>query len=111
MTDDFGPPLSFVGYENGPAQDWRDLSLEHSVSVHDVSQEFTWQTFYDLPFGKGRWADLHGWGERTVRWLDDQHSRLSQQRRMSAMFEPMERTIWTLRCSITLPWVENGFFD
>ena len=64
MTDDFGPPLSFVGYENGSAQDWKDLNLEHSLSAQDVSHEFTWQTSYDLPFGKGRWANLHGWANQ-----------------------------------------------
>jgi hypothetical protein len=54
MTDNFGSPLSFVGYLGGAAQDWRNMELEHSLSQQDVSHEFTWQTSYDLPIGRGR---------------------------------------------------------
>jgi hypothetical protein len=61
MTDDFSPPLSFVGYQQGSVQDWRNLELEHSVSQQDVAHQFTWQTSYDPPFGKGRWLNLSGW--------------------------------------------------
>ncbi|MGO8720477.1 MAG: carboxypeptidase regulatory-like domain-containing protein [Acidobacteriaceae bacterium] len=65
MTDDFGPPLSFVGYEAGTAQDWRDMNLEHSLSAQDISHQLTWQTSYDLPFGNGRWMNLSGWENQT----------------------------------------------
>ncbi|MGC2164338.1 MAG: carboxypeptidase regulatory-like domain-containing protein [Silvibacterium sp.] len=65
MTDDFGPPLSFVGYLGGSVQDWRNLNLEHSLSQQDISHEFTWQTSYDLPFGKGRRVNLQGWRDQT----------------------------------------------
>lgn len=61
MTDDFAPPLSFVGYLGGSAQDWRNLNLEHSLSQQDISHEFTWQSSYDLPAGKGRKLNLSGW--------------------------------------------------
>ena len=61
MTDDFGSPLSFVGYQGGTAQDWRNLELEHSLSPQDISHQLTWHTSYDLPIGSGRWANLHGW--------------------------------------------------
>jgi Carboxypeptidase regulatory-like domain len=61
MTDDFAPPLSFVGYLGGSAQDWRNLNLEHSLSQQDISHEFTWQASYDPPFGRGRWLNLTGW--------------------------------------------------
>ena len=36
MTDDGNPPLGFVGTHDGAAQDWRNLSYEHSVSPQDV---------------------------------------------------------------------------
>jgi hypothetical protein len=61
LTDDFAPPLSFVGFHSGSVQDWRDLKIEHSLSPQDVSHQFTWQTSYDLPFGQGRAVDLNGW--------------------------------------------------
>ncbi|MGB8009895.1 MAG: TonB-dependent receptor [Terriglobales bacterium] len=60
MTDDGNPPLSFVGFHNGGAQDWRNLSYEHSVSPQDVKYQFTWQASYDLPVGRGRALDLSG---------------------------------------------------
>lgn len=60
ITDDGNPPLGFVGFHNGSAQDWRNLSLEHSVSPQDVKYQFTWQASYDLPVGKGRALDLNG---------------------------------------------------
>jgi hypothetical protein len=65
MTDDFGPPLSFVGYQGGTAQDWKDRNLEHSLSAQDISYQLTWQASYDLPFGNGRWMDLTGWKNQT----------------------------------------------
>jgi hypothetical protein len=58
MTDDGNPPLGFVGAHLGAAQDWRDLSLEHSISPQDVKYQFTGQASYDLPVGRGRAADL-----------------------------------------------------
>ena len=61
MTDDFGAPLSFVGYSGGSAQDWRDMNLEHSLSAQDVADQFNWQVSYDLPFGGDRFVNLHGW--------------------------------------------------
>lgn len=61
MTDDFSPPLSFIGYHGGVVQDWRNLKIEHSLSPQDVSHQFTWQTSYELPFGPGRWVNLNGW--------------------------------------------------
>lgn len=64
MTDDFAPPLSFVGYLGGSAQDWRNLNLEHSVSQQDISHQFTGQASYDPPFGKGRWLNLAGWKDQ-----------------------------------------------
>ncbi|MGA7521738.1 MAG: carboxypeptidase regulatory-like domain-containing protein [Acidobacteriaceae bacterium] len=61
MTDDFGPPLSIVGYSGGSAQDWRDMNLEHSLSAQDVADQFNLQASYDLPLGSGRYINLHGW--------------------------------------------------
>jgi hypothetical protein len=61
MTDDFGPPLSIVGYSGGSAQDWRDMNLEHSLSAQDVADQFNLQASYDLPLGEGRYVNLHGW--------------------------------------------------
>ncbi len=60
ITDDGNPPLSFVGFHNGSAQDWRNLGYEHSVSPQDVKYQFTWQASYDLPVGKGRALNLNG---------------------------------------------------
>ncbi len=60
MTDDGNPPLGFVGFHNGSAQDWRDLRYEHSVSPQDVKYQFTWQASYDLPVGKDRAVNLNG---------------------------------------------------
>jgi hypothetical protein len=60
MTDDGNPPLGFVGAHAGAPQDWKDLKLEHSVSPQDVKYQFTWQTSYDLPVGRGRAVNLSG---------------------------------------------------
>lgn len=60
MTDDGNPPLTFVGTHAGAPQDWRDLSLEHSISPQDVKYQFTGQASYDLPFGHDRARSLHG---------------------------------------------------
>ncbi len=60
MTDDGNPPLGFVGTHNGAAQDWRNLSYEHSVSPQDVKYQFTSQVSYDLPVGKGERLNLTG---------------------------------------------------
>jgi len=59
MTDDMGPPLGFIGYHAAAPQDWRD-HLEHAVSAQNVKYQFTWQTSYDLPMGKGRALNLNG---------------------------------------------------
>ena len=61
LSDDSTPPLSFVGYHGvGAPQDWKNLNLEYSVSPQDVKYQFSWQTSYDLPAGKGRALDLRG---------------------------------------------------
>ena len=61
MTDDYGPPLGFVGYHgSGAPQDWKNLNLEHSLSAQDVKIQFNWQISYDLPMGKGRALNLNG---------------------------------------------------
>lgn len=60
MTNDGNPPLSFVGTHNGAAQDWRNLSYEHSISPQDVKYQFTGQFSYDLPIGKGQRINLSG---------------------------------------------------
>ncbi len=60
MTDDGNPPLGFVGFHNGSIQDWRNMSLEHSVSPQDVKYQLTWQASYDLPVGNGRAVNLDG---------------------------------------------------
>ncbi|HEY3706088.1 MAG TPA: carboxypeptidase regulatory-like domain-containing protein [Terracidiphilus sp.] len=66
MTDDGNPPLSFVGSHNGAPQDWKNLSLEHSVSPQDVKYQFTSTASYDLPVGKGRAVDLGSLGNGFV---------------------------------------------
>ena len=60
LTDDGNPPLGFVGTHNGGAQDWRNLSLERSISPQDVKYQFTGQVSYDLPVGKGQHVNLNG---------------------------------------------------
>jgi hypothetical protein len=60
MTDDGNPPLGFVGSHGGSPQDWKNMSLEHSVSPQDIKYQFTWQASYDLPMGKGRALNLNG---------------------------------------------------
>ena len=62
ITDDGNPPLGFVGTHNGAPQDWRNLSLEHSVSPQDLKLSFTGQLSYDLPVGKGEAVNLNGVG-------------------------------------------------
>jgi Carboxypeptidase regulatory-like domain len=62
ITDDGNPPLGFVGTHNGAAQDWRDLSYEHSVSPQDLKFSFTGEASYDLPIGKDRAVNLNGVG-------------------------------------------------
>jgi len=59
MTDDGNPPLDFVGSHAGVPQDWKNLSLEHSVSPQDVKYQFTVQASYDLPIGKDRAISLN----------------------------------------------------
>ncbi|MHB1865743.1 MAG: outer membrane beta-barrel protein, partial [Candidatus Saccharimonadales bacterium] len=54
ITDDGNPPLGFVGFHNGAAQDIKDLRYEHSVSPQDVKYQFTGMVSYDLPVGPGR---------------------------------------------------------
>ena len=60
MSDDGNPPLGFVGFHAGAAQDWKNLNYEHSVSPQDVKYQFTSQVSYDLPVGKGRALNLSG---------------------------------------------------
>ena len=60
MTDDSAPPLAFIGYHAGSPQDWKNLSLEHSLSPQDVHIQFNWQLSYDLPMGQGRALNLSG---------------------------------------------------
>jgi hypothetical protein len=60
ITDDGNPPLGFVGYHNGGAQDWRNLRYEHSISPQDVKYQFTGSASYDLPVGKGEAVNLNG---------------------------------------------------
>ena len=78
ITDDSNPPLSFIGYHgNGGPQDWHNLQYEHSLSGQDVKYQFTWQTSYDLPVGKGRLVNLSGaanaalggWSINTIAYL------------------------------------------
>jgi hypothetical protein len=51
-----------VGTHNGAAQDWRNLSLEHSISPQDLKYSFTGEVSYDLPVGNGRAFNLNGVG-------------------------------------------------
>ena len=60
MTDDGNPPLGFVGSHLGAPQDWKNISLEHSVSPQDVKYQFTGNISYDLPVGRGRALNLSG---------------------------------------------------
>ncbi|MGC2636634.1 MAG: carboxypeptidase regulatory-like domain-containing protein [Acidobacteriaceae bacterium] len=61
MSDDAAPPLSFVGYHGvGAPEDWRNLSLDYSVSPQDVTNQFSGQISWDLPAGNGRALNLHG---------------------------------------------------
>jgi len=64
MTDDGNPPLAFVGSHAGAPQDWRNLSLEHSISPQDVKYQFTGHVSYDLPIGHGRAVNLNGVGDK-----------------------------------------------
>ena len=78
MTDDFSPPLAFIGYHGAAApQDSKNLNLEHSLSAQDIKYQFNWQVSYDLPVGRGRaWnlngaanALLGGWSVNTITYL------------------------------------------
>ena len=78
MTDDFSPPLAFIGYHGAAApQDWRNLKLEHALSAQDIKYQFNWQASYDLPVGKGRALNLNGvtnallggWTVNTIAYL------------------------------------------
>jgi hypothetical protein len=60
LTNDSQTPLNFVGYHSAGPQDWRDLRLERAVASQDVKLQFNTQISYDLPFGKGKWINLHG---------------------------------------------------
>ncbi len=60
MTDDALPTLWFVGVHGAGPQDQRNLEYEHAVSPQDVKYQFTGQTSYDLPVGKGRLVNLNG---------------------------------------------------
>ena len=79
ISDDSQPPFGFVGYHSGAPQDWRNLSLEHSVSSQDVRFQFNWQISWDLPIGKGRALNLDGlsstllggWTLNTITYLSD----------------------------------------
>ena len=66
MTDDGYPPLGFVGTHYGAAQDWRNLSLEHSISPQDVKYQFSAEASYDLPIGKGRRVNLNGFANAAL---------------------------------------------
>ncbi len=59
ITDDGHPPLGFVGFHGGAAQDIKDLRYEHSVSPQDVKYQFTGMVSYDLPVGSGRALQLN----------------------------------------------------
>lgn len=79
ITDDGNPPLGFVGTHLGAAQDWRNLSYEHSISPQDVKYQFTGEVSYDLPVGKGEVvklsgapnAVLGGWTVNAIAYLSD----------------------------------------
>jgi hypothetical protein len=66
MTDDGNPPLGFVGTHLGAAQDWRNLSYEHSISPQDVKYQFSGEISYDLPFGKGQRFNLNGFSNAAL---------------------------------------------
>ena len=55
-------PARLRRFSSWRAQDWKNLSLEHSVSPQDVKYQFTGNVSYDLPFGKGRAFDMNGVG-------------------------------------------------
>lgn len=61
LSNDAAPPLSFVGYHGvGAPEDWKNLSLDYSVSPQDVTNQFSGQVSWDLPAGNGRALNLHG---------------------------------------------------
>jgi Carboxypeptidase regulatory-like domain len=66
ITDDGNPPLGFVGSHAGQPQDWKNLNYEHSVSPQDVKYQFTGVASYDLPVGRGRAVNLHGFGDAVL---------------------------------------------
>jgi hypothetical protein len=68
-----------VGTHLGAAQDWRNLSYEHSISPQDVKYQFTGEVSYDLPVGKGEAVNLNGvtnavlggWTVNAIAYLSD----------------------------------------
>jgi hypothetical protein len=67
LTDDSAPPLAFIGYHGTQTpQDWRNMSLERSLSPQDLSHVLSWQTSYDLPIGPNRFVNLNPWGNRIL---------------------------------------------
>jgi len=66
ITDDGNPPLGFVGSHLGAPQDGRNMQFEHTVSPQDVKYQFTGSASYDLPVGKGRAVDLHGFANAAI---------------------------------------------
>ncbi len=66
MTDDGNPPLGFVGSHGGAPQDWKNISLEHSISPQDVKYQFTGNVSYDLPVGRGQAIALNGIGNAAL---------------------------------------------
>jgi len=66
MTDDGNPPLGFVGSHGGAPQDWKNISLEHSISPQDVKYQFTGSISYDLPVGHGQAVNLNSVGNAVL---------------------------------------------
>ncbi len=66
LTDDYTSPLSFIGTNGGFHQDWKNPNLDRGLSTQDVARWFSWQASYDLPFGRGRKYDLHGWANEAL---------------------------------------------
>jgi Carboxypeptidase regulatory-like domain/TonB dependent receptor len=62
LTNDFAPPLGFIGFHGGEApQDWKNLNLDYSISPQDLSYTFSWEASWDLPVGEDRALKLSGW--------------------------------------------------
>ncbi|MGH9543111.1 MAG: carboxypeptidase regulatory-like domain-containing protein [Terriglobales bacterium] len=53
-------PFTFIGRVSGGHQDWRNVSLDKSLSAQDVSRWMSIQTSYDLPIGPGRLVNVNG---------------------------------------------------